>query len=393
MSATTTTLQVAPYGSGMIAVTNGGSTWTFGDWVEFIASAAAPTCIAGLSLDNNGIDAQWQAEVDVGVGTAGNEVSIGIIRIFGPNSGSDNAGEFWLPTPISGIETGSRVALRYRAKTPNARAQNFGLYFYENFDSSNQTSTAITCTPLGADAVLVTPNATGWAWSAWVELHAGIGHQVGLIGLAQSMPAADVDIEYQLGSGAAASETPFALLRTSTVLANVGSLGYVMLPALMPLAANTRVSVRLRKTGTDVNDHKIALLYYDSVFTPIPPPEPPDEIAAFYPRRERQFLLPSSENNRRMFISNLEVLCDTGIGLNEGQGVDPQVMRSISRDGGHTWGIEKWRSAGAMGNYNTRVRWIGSNGSYRNGVAKIVVTDPVDWQFLKVMADIEEGSS
>jgi hypothetical protein len=40
---------------------------------------------------------------------------------------------------------------------------------------------------------------------------------------------------------------------------------------------------------------------------------------------------------------------ETGVGLTSGQGVAPQVMLQVSKDGGHTWGNELWRSLGALG--------------------------------------------
>lgn len=116
-------------------------------------------------------------------------------------------------------------------------------------------------------------------------------------------------------------------------------------------------------------------------------------------RRLRQFNLPSSDDNHQMFMANFQVLAKTGVGLipdgsgTPVQGQDPQVMISISRDGGQTWSPERWVSAGVMGKFLTRIRWIGANGKYRNGVMRFVVDDPVDWNFVSAMADIQEGSS
>lgn len=116
-------------------------------------------------------------------------------------------------------------------------------------------------------------------------------------------------------------------------------------------------------------------------------------------RRQRRFLLPSSPDNRLMYLSKLELLMRTGIGLSPDafgsstpQGANPQVMLRLSRDGGKTWGPEQWRSAGEMGEYLTRVRWL-RQGRYRNAVCEVTVSDPVDWQFISMIADIAEGRS
>ena len=116
-------------------------------------------------------------------------------------------------------------------------------------------------------------------------------------------------------------------------------------------------------------------------------------------RRQRRWLLPSSPDNKRMTIPTLELLMRTGIGLTAGpsgspvQGEDPQVMLRISKDGGNTWGFEQRRSAGTIGNYKDRVRWLRATGLYRNAVAEITMTDPVDVQWIAALGDPQEGSS
>lgn len=78
----------------------------------------------------------------------------------------------------------------------------------------------------------------------------------------------------------------------------------------------------------------------------------------------------------RMIVNELCLDFETGVGLQSGQGSDPQAMLQISKDNGHTWGNELWTTMGAAGKYLTRVRW------HRLGIAfdwvfKIRVTDPV----------------
>ncbi len=131
--------------------------------------------------------------------------------------------------------------------------------------------------------------------------------------------------------------------------------------------------------------------------------QPPVPTTTTYPiRRQRRFLLPSSKMNRSMSIPILELLMRTGVGLLPGPeadppvvGANPQVMMRISKDGGETWGKERWRSAGLSGRHADRVRWLNPTGQYRDAVCEITVTDPVDWQFVAMLAPggITEGSS
>ena len=77
-----------------------------------------------------------------------------------------------------------------------------------------------------------------------------------------------------------------------------------------------------------------------------------------------------------MFISELQLDIETGVGLNAGQGSNPQIMLQISKDGGHTFGSERWVSFGKIGQYLTRVIWRQLGTGY-DFVFKIRITDPV----------------
>ena len=60
----------------------------------------------------------------------------------------------------------------------------------------------------------------------------------------------------------------------------------------------------------------------------------------------------------------------------EPQGSNPQAMLSISKDNGHTFGAELWKSIGMAGDYLARVVWR-RLGVGRDWVFKLRVTDPV----------------
>jgi len=90
--------------------------------------------------------------------------------------------------------------------------------------------------------------------------------------------------------------------------------------------------------------------------------------------------LPQNQNNlTRTAQHSLQLDCETGVGLNSGQGSDPQVMLRWSDDGGHTWSNEHWASMGAIGVYATRTFWrrLGMTVKLRDRVYEISGTDPV----------------
>jgi hypothetical protein len=80
-------------------------------------------------------------------------------------------------------------------------------------------------------------------------------------------------------------------------------------------------------------------------------------------------------------IDCLRLDMETGIGTVSGQGANPQVALSCSRDNGKNWGPDMWKSAGATGEYGTRLEWR-RLGSARYFTPKIRITDPVPAVFV-----------
>jgi hypothetical protein len=90
--------------------------------------------------------------------------------------------------------------------------------------------------------------------------------------------------------------------------------------------------------------------------------------------------LPTGQNNlHRSAHHTLQLDCETGIGLNLGQGSSPEVMLRWSDDGGHTWSNEHWRSMGRIGEYGYRTIWrrLGMTTKIRDRVYEVSGTDPV----------------
>jgi hypothetical protein len=90
--------------------------------------------------------------------------------------------------------------------------------------------------------------------------------------------------------------------------------------------------------------------------------------------------LPTSQNNlKRSAQHSLQLDLETGVGLNLGQGSDPQVMLRWSDDGGHTWSNEHWVSIGKIGEFYRRAIWrrLGMTMKIRDRVYEVSGTDPV----------------
>lgn len=125
----------------------------------------------------------------------------------------------------------------------------------------------------------------------------------------------------------------------------------------------------------------------------VPPPAPGTDRAI---RRLRDFLFPSSPRNYVVQIPEVEVLVQPGVGRTDpdDQGYDPQLMFSVSKDGGKTFGAEQWASMGKQGQYTKRVLFRRTPNHYRNAVGRVVVSDPVDVALVDcVVPEITEGTS
>jgi len=66
---------------------------------------------------------------------------------------------------------------------------------------------------------------------------------------------------------------------------------------------------------------------------------------------------------------------ETGIGLANGQGSNPQLMLTVSRDKGQTFGEHQWCSAGLQGDYAARCRF-GSQGSSHSLTFRLSYSEP-----------------
>lgn len=117
--------------------------------------------------------------------------------------------------------------------------------------------------PPAAASVAVTPSGSAFASSAWSELAASLAADSLWLNIVVFSPVASVDFEFDIGTGAAASEVVRA-----TVCGIAGAQGlefYTPNPVLavpIPIdsfAAGSRVVVRMRKTGTSTTNWEVKL--------------------------------------------------------------------------------------------------------------------------------------
>jgi hypothetical protein len=100
-----------------------------------------------------------------------------------------------------------------------------------------------------------------------------------------------------------------------------------------------------------------------------------DDGAILRARRRAPYL---GAENAYASIDAFELGVENGVGLNTGQGIDPQIELKLSRDGGQTWVSAGTSPLGPMGHYDDRTCWT-QLGQARIDrlVFEVVITDPV----------------
>jgi hypothetical protein len=92
-----------------------------------------------------------------------------------------------------------------------------------------------------------------------------------------------------------------------------------------------------------------------------------------------------AQSRNLMTIRRLRLDMEGGVG--DLSAVDPQIMLTISRDGGHTWGNSMQVAMGRMGEFTRRAEWR-RLGQARDWVFKLRITDAVK---VVIMAAVIEG--
>jgi hypothetical protein len=244
---TTAAVKVVPSAAAALSLTAGGA-GAYGSWVEAIASAAADLTLAGVVPTVFGA-----GDVQVGVGGAGSEVAIATVKIGGSSTGFTTFVTFPVPV-ITKILSGNRVALRCRGTNTTA-----SILYYQGYDGNIGTATVPSVVPDTAAMVSITPSGTAWNNSSWVQITAGLSNVGAFYALSHTVQSAG-DYEWDIGTGGAGSETVVATIASHN---STGGWHFHKLPALLTIAASTRIAVRVRKTGTNTTAITAALSYYD----------------------------------------------------------------------------------------------------------------------------------
>jgi len=90
---------------------------------------------------------------------------------------------------------------------------------------------------------------------------------------------------------------------------------------------------------------------------------------------------------KRVQMSELKLIMETGVGVISGQGDNPRIMIEYSDDGGNTWNGGSWPRVGRLGEFTLQVEWY-NLGSFYDRIFRISTTDPVNYSIYSATIDL-----
>ena len=259
VESTTTALKTLPENADGTSVTTAAS-WANSAYVTITASTSSAQTITTVCAQPN---TSGEYEIDIATGGAGSETVIGTVRGV---RGSAAGLYYRLPfaIPISNIGSGVRVSARVRKSGIGTAAFLISYEYYATATPSGITYTtkAQKAYPAGAAGASVTPSGTAWNNSAYAQLTASTSAAIVIVGITIDIPVA-VEFEVDIAKGGAGAETVVATLR-GDLASNTGGCLYLPITTIIDnIATSTRVSCRVRKSGTSTSVWPIALVYYE----------------------------------------------------------------------------------------------------------------------------------
>jgi hypothetical protein len=104
--------------AGVTTVTSAASSWGYGSWVEFVASASKPRLVTGVI---SGIaDVTLHPTFQVGLGGAGSEVAHGQLPVTGRSGLPFGPGVAYFYRPVY-VKSGERIAVRCKDNSASAK--------------------------------------------------------------------------------------------------------------------------------------------------------------------------------------------------------------------------------------------------------------------------------
>ena len=98
------------------------------------------------------------------------------------------------------------------------------------------------------------------------------------------------------------------------------------------------------------------------------------------------------DNYNRDAVEDLTLVMDTGVGINDGQGSEPEIMLRTSTDGAKTWSNELKQPLGKQGSYEAEVVW-NRVAFGRSLILELKISDPVKRSIISSFLGVTGGQN
>lgn len=264
----TTPLKTWPSAANSTSIAAPAVVGGLGAWCQIIASAANDSQIAGFVAELNQLAANL-VEIQIGVGSAGNEVSFGSFLVVSSGNGNLSMETLMLPVPVNKIKAGDRVSARI-AQQSTSTAINLAILYYENLDSEISTEGAYNYLPLNTNSSIgvLTPSTTPWQDSdTWFELASALGANSAVIGIGVLPGSGQAGEEWELDLAIGIPGSEQVVTTISSIVSDAVVQGFQnrWLPTPFPVNAHARISCKIRKSGSSSSSIAVRLLFIGSI--------------------------------------------------------------------------------------------------------------------------------
>jgi hypothetical protein len=414
-----------PYASAGTVVTPNAVAWANSAWFEIEDALVSDINLAAVLPGLEGVDTFYGCEIDVATGAAAAEVVITTVRV--EHCDVPESPMLWLPGAYF-IPAGTRLSVRMRKGNTTTNTRPVSLLYYGvepdlvvdagpdqtiNFCAGEATlagsaeGTAPTFlwtqdsgpdTAVFADATDPNTTVTFPANGVYVlRLTATDGPATGFdtvtITVENDAPVVDAGPDQDV-------EWPDVVTLTGSATDDGGALTYLWTLVSGPATPvwlddeDPTTTVEFPTIGTYVLQlaaSDCALTGTDQLtITMHEAPYPPPAVVTNRTMRRLRRAPHLSNEGKRITFDKFQLDLETGLGIADGQGEDPQIMLRWSDDGGQTWSSEHWVSAGPQGEYKTRAIWR-RLGQARDRVFEVTMTDPIPWRLIGSWIDVRMG--
>lgn len=252
MAQSTTNAQfTAPAAAAGAAITPNATAWANSAYADLLASVSAAAVLTGIVVyPTTNVTAEF--ELDVATGAAGSEVVIATIKGKFLGNVAWETAYVPVPVPIDHIANGTRLAARLRKSGTDVNVWRVAITYLKKPIAGTLLTTAqpVKVTAAGGPMTVLNTNSANWVNTTWKELITSTATAIVLTHYVAPPFAGNMEAEFDIGVGAAGSES---VITTVRIRAQSNDGGPWIVPFVNPLDAiptATRVAARWRGTNT-----------------------------------------------------------------------------------------------------------------------------------------------